>query len=232
MAKKFDAKAKAKRQKIIAAVLGVVLLAALAYEVPSLLAVMNKKAPLPPVVAPPPAPGTAPATTLAPGTGSAVSAPATGSSTLADSDPVAQAGSGQLVSFDRFASKDPFVQQANSIPKPTRPAKPATPPPPPPPPPASKVAPAKPTSAQISVNGVPEQVGIGQTFPQADPLFRLVSLTNKTAKIGIAAGSLATGSATVTLTKGKKVTLMNTADGTRYELVLVSVGTSFAPSAP
>src|SRR5205085_6875291 len=57
MAKKFDAKAKAKRQKIIAAVLGVVLLAALAYEVPSLLAVMNKKAPPPPVIAAPPPPG-------------------------------------------------------------------------------------------------------------------------------------------------------------------------------
>ena len=35
MAKKFDAKAKAKRQKIIVAVLGVLLLGVLAYEVPS-----------------------------------------------------------------------------------------------------------------------------------------------------------------------------------------------------
>ncbi len=57
----------------------------------------------------------------------------------------------------------------------------------------------------------------------SDPVFQLVSLTKTTAKVGIAGGSLSTGDATVTLTKGKKVTLMNTADGTRYELVLVSV---------
>ena len=45
MAKKFDPKAKAKKQKIIAAVLGVLLLGVLAYEVPSLMKSMNKKPP-------------------------------------------------------------------------------------------------------------------------------------------------------------------------------------------
>ncbi len=61
----------------------------------------------------------------------------------------------------------------------------------------------------------------GATFPAADPVFQLVSVTRTTAKVGISGGSLSTGT-NVTLTKGKKVTLMNTADGTRYELVLVS----------
>ena len=42
-------------------------------------------------------------------------------------------------------------------------------------------------------------------------------------KVGIAGGTLTGGSQTVTLKKGKKVTLVNTADGTRYELVLVSL---------
>ena len=32
-----------------------------------------------------------------------------------------------------------------------------------------------------------------------------------------------TGEGTTTLTKGKKVTLMNTADGTRYQLILLSL---------
>ena len=44
------------------------------------------------------------------------------------------------------------------------------------------------------------------------------------AKIGIAGGALASGAGTVTLRPGKPVTLVNTADGTRYELKLVSTG--------
>jgi hypothetical protein len=73
------------------------------------------------------------------------------------------------------------------------------------------------------VNGEAGKVAVGATFPASDPVFRLVSLTRTTAKIAIAGGSLSSGDGTVTLTKGKKLTLMNTADGTRYELVLKSV---------
>jgi hypothetical protein len=230
MAKKFDAKAKAKRQKIIAAVLGVLLLGVLAYEVPSLMKTMNKKPPAP-VPAATPAPAGAPVAG-GPVAAAPVSAPVP-SATLSDSDPLAQAGSGQLLSFDRFSSKDPFVQQADTTdcgsgaPACT----PATPPPaktkkkqPKPTVPTTPTQPAPaPTGARISVNGTSELVAVGKTFPSSDPVFRLVSLTRTTAKIGIAGGSLSTGDATATLTKGKKVTLMNTADGTRYELVLVSV---------
>jgi hypothetical protein len=221
MAKKFDAKAKAKRQKIIAAVGGVILLAVLAYQVPSVLKIMNKKPPAP-TAAPAPAP-VAPVPGAVPGT--PVSTPVLPGGTLSDSDPAAQAGSGQLLSFDRFSSKDPFVQQANAVEAPVAPAGPKDDAPPPPPPPAA--APAAPsastkrTSAKISVNGEAELVSAGATFPAADPVFRLVSVSRTTAKVGISGGSLSTGS-TVTLTKGKKVTLMNTADGTRYELRLVS----------
>ena len=64
---------------------------------------------------------------------------------------------------------------------------------------------------------------MGATFPASNPSFKLVSLTKKTAKIGIAGGSLQSGSQTVTLRKGKSLTLMNTADGTRYVLRLLSV---------
>ena len=217
MAKKIDLKAKAKRQKIVAAVLGVLLLAVLAYEVPSMLKVMNKKPAPPPVIA-------APAGT--PVAGAPAATPVSAPTTLSDSDPAPQAGSGQLVSFDRFHNKDPFAQQANLPTAPATPAKPAVPPPPPPPPPppaGTKQPVTKPTSATIAINGAREDVKVGATFPSSDPVFTLVSLTGKTAKIGIAGGTLSTGTSTVTLTKGKKLTLMNTADGTRYELVLVSV---------
>jgi hypothetical protein len=221
MAKKFDAKAKAKRQKIIAAVGGVILLGVMAYEVPSLMKTLNKKPPTA-VTSAAPAP-VAPVPGAVPGT--PVSAPATTGGTLSNTDPAAQADSGQLLSFDRFPSKDPFAQQAvklKAAPAPS-PATPATPPPPPPPPAASTPPVSKASTAKISVNGATEQVSVGGTFPTADPVFKLISLTSKTAKIGISGGSLSTGSGSVTLTKGKKVTLMNTADGTRYELTLVSV---------
>ena len=150
--------------------------------------------------------------------------------TLSDSDPPAQADSGQLLSFDRFSSKDPFVQQADATAGATarrcasrrrrtrrRPVDlPTTP---------SQPVPArKPSRARISVNGTSELVDVGKTFPSSDPVFRLFSLTRTTVKIWhLAGGSLSSGDGTTTLTKGKKVTLMNTADGTRYELVLLSL---------
>jgi hypothetical protein len=227
MAAKFDPKAKAKKQKIIAAVLGVVLLGVLAWQVPSLLKTLNKKPPsaATPAPAPAPVPGVPGTVPVAPATGTPV---AVSSGTLIDSDPAAQAAGGQLVSFDRFASKDPFAQQlgepaAPAAAKAAKPAPAPAPPPPPPPPAAAKTASAA-TSARIAVNGVPEQVGVGGSFPQADPLFVLVSLTATTAKVGISGGSLDTGTATVTLKKGKKLTLQNTVDGARYQLLLIAVG--------
>jgi hypothetical protein len=230
MAKKFDAKAKAKKQKIIAAVLGVLLLGVLAYEVPSLMKSMNKKPPATTVAAPvTPAPG------LAPVVGGPVAVDPLGvpvATTLSDSDPPAQAESGQLLSFDRFSSKDPFVQQvdatAGATPAPSGVPKPAKANPPKvpstiPTTPSQPVPARDPSRARISVNGTSELVDVGNTFPSSDPVFRLFSLTRTTVKISIAGGSLSSGDGTTTLTKGKKVTLMNTADGTRYELVLLSL---------
>ena len=84
----------------------------------------------------------------------------------------------------------------------------------------------------ISVNGTLMSVTVGTDFPAAgtdpnisQPLFRLVSVTAHTAKISIAGGSYANGASTVTLRENKPVTLMNTADGTRYRLTLKPQGT-------
>jgi len=91
------------------------------------------------------------------------------------------------------------------------------------PPAAAPAGPTTPsTTAVISVNGSPESVQVGGTFPSSNPYFKLISLTKKGAKISIAGGSLENGAPTVTLTKNKAVTLMNTADGTRYVLRLIS----------
>jgi hypothetical protein len=86
--------------------------------------------------------------------------------------------------------------------------------------PAPKPAP---TMAKISVNGVAEEVALAAAFPKAAPLFTLVSLKKNVARIGIAGGTLQGSSQTVPLVLGKTLTLMNTADGMRYVLRLVSI---------
>jgi hypothetical protein len=244
MAKKVDLKAKAKRQKIMAAGGGVLLLAVLAIQVPRTMAMLNAKpAPPPPAAV---APGTVPSDPSVlptPGAVGGGAAPtASGDGTLVDSDPVPVAADGQLISFGRFTSKDPFAEQidetsaggggggaATPAPSgtgatPVPSGQGATP--------EGGVAPAAPpdgspgvaTSAVISVNGVEETVATGGEFPKDAPVFRLAKVVGGEVRVGIAGGALASGSPTVTLRKGKAVTLVNTADGTRYELELVSVG--------
>jgi hypothetical protein len=247
MAKKIDPKAKAKRQKIYAGIGGVILLAVLAFQVPRTLKMMHPAD----ASSSSPAPATTPASTPTPisapslsGGNAAAASAAPGGDGITDPDAVPLPQSGQLLAFGLFRSKDPFVQQLN-LNGATGPAGPVSPGGPmgasgpaaggsgaggggsstPTSPPASTpAAPATPlTTAVISVNGAPESVQVGGTFPTADPYFKLVSLTKKGAKISIAGGTLDNGSPTVTLTKNKALTLMNTADGTRYVLRLVSV---------
>src|SRR5581483_4339753 len=81
-------------------------------------------------------------------------------------------------------------------------------------------------------------VQVGSDFPTAGvvfsqvgaPLFHLLSLTQKAAKVTIAGGSYANGAAALTLTVGQPVTLQNTADGTRYTLLLEPQGTQVPAS--
>jgi hypothetical protein len=237
MAKRFDPRAKAKRQKIIAGALGLVLVVVLIFQAPTILSVFggssSSTASEPVPVTPPPVP--VPTT---PGGSPAVATPtpvAGGSAQLVDSDPAPMPADGQLVSFDRFESKDPFVPQGaaaspdvapapsvrvNTVAKADDPEGGAiTASPPPPRGSATPGRPAKATVATITVNGAPYEVTVGESFPESDAIFKLVSLKRGTARIGIVGGSYANGSQTVRLTKGgKPVTLMNTADGTTYVL--------------
>jgi hypothetical protein len=228
MAKKVDHKAKAKRQKIMAAGGAVLLAGVLAIQVPRTMKMLNAEAPPQPPPAALPAPGTDPSVLPTPGSAPGATPVAATSGTLTDSDPPPQAGSGQLVAFGRFASKDPFAQQVD----PDKGVAAA--------PPESGGTPARPgstapgvvapspsgpvTSVVIAVNGVEETVTVKSEFPKEEPIFRLVSATTTTARIGIAGGALASGEPTVTLRKGKPITLVNTADGVRYELKLVGTG--------
>ena len=232
-------KAKQQKQKKILAVLGVVFLGVAAFMGPKLWKQLHPP-PLPPRVIP--ANGGNPvaaAPTLAAPTLRGAEEP--GATTTDASGSLVAAGptvqDGQLASFSRFASKDPFAQQLSDVQSsssssspsggssgggsgnPGLPGLPGNAP--------------KPGTAVIAVNGTLYTVATKTDFPQpsaADPtvvpLFHLVSVTAHTATISIAGGSYATGAPTVTLRENKPVTLMNTADGTRYTLVLKPLGTA------
>jgi hypothetical protein len=81
-----------------------------------------------------------------------------------------------------------------------------------------------PTTALISTNGACEKVDLTGTFPGGADIFRLVSIARdgKSVELGIVGGSYDSGQPTATLRLGKKLTLVNTADGTRYVIELKS----------
>jgi hypothetical protein len=251
-----DPKVRAAKKKKQAIVLGVLFLAVVAFQGPRTMKMLHGSAPPEAATTAPAATTPAPTAPAAGGTAQSVSASVGADSLVVNADLQPAPLEGQLPDLTLFSSKDPFVQKDTDVPadapggtggasssgggtttgsggkggtgtsgagktdgvtpptttKPTEPAAPA------------------PTSAVLSVNGVQETVNVKSDFPAASPLFHLVSLTAKTAKISIAGGSLATGAPTVTLELGKPTTLMNTADGTRYVIVLVSTSASAASS--
>jgi hypothetical protein len=247
-------KAKEKKQKIILAVGGVLLLGLLAFQVPRVMKQMHRgsasASDVPVTVSTPtstsPTPSLAAPTTLrGEETGSSSTGSGSASVISADTD----ATQGHLASFSRFESKDPFQQQVDqSDPAPATAApssRPASG--------SASATTASPSSGSrssgptgsgasggtkpapggvvISVNGTPMTVAVGSDFPAASPLFHLLSATSTTAKIAIAGGSYSNGAASVSLHVNKPVTLMNTADGTRYRLILKPQGTPVPAAA-
>jgi hypothetical protein len=240
-------KAKEKKQKIIVIGGAVLLVGLLAFQVPRVMKQMSsgKGAPAAvPAVSTPAAPSTTPP--LGAPTTLQGEETATGAAGSAASEPGSLASAsgaslqGQLASFSRFESKDPFAQQvkdeassagstsgvdesggssgsgssagSGSTSTGTQPA---------------------PGSAVLSVNGTLMTVSPGTDFPQpstsdpnAAPIFHLISLTATTARISIAGGKYTSGAGAVVLRVNKPVTLMNTADGSRFKLILKPQGTA------
>src|SRR5919205_3533303 len=97
MAKRLDPKAKAKREKIIAGVAGLVLLGVLAFAIPMTMKQLKSQQ------APAAAAAATPSTTTAP----------TVTASLASSGGTSPVALGQLGSLSRFDSKDPFAQQVD-----------------------------------------------------------------------------------------------------------------------
>ena len=97
MAKRLDPKAKAKREKMIAGIAGLALLGVLAFAIPMTMKQLKSQNV-------PAAAAAAPTTSTTTPTATASLASSGGTSTL----PL-----GQLASFSRFDSKDPFSQQVD-----------------------------------------------------------------------------------------------------------------------
>jgi hypothetical protein len=100
-----------------------------------------------------------------------------------------------------------------------------------------------PTDVLISTNGVCERIAVKGTFPANEDIFRVLSIApgGKSVEVGVVGGSYDSGQATAKLKLGEKLTLVNTADGTRYVIKLESrcnvvtppaSATSTAPLAP
>jgi hypothetical protein len=223
--------AKDRRMKKIAIGLSVVLVLVLAFEVPKVLKHgSSAAAPASTTTAVSTTPSTA---TTAPGTAAAAVTPVA-STKLPNSDTQPRVGKSQLYSFGHFGGKDPFVQQVVAQAPVSGPASSgggssAA---------SSTTAGAGTTAsvthrnqsrtlavtgaARIAVNGRVQVVRVGANFPSANPLFRLVSVSGGTARIGIAGGSYSSGAKTVSLVAGRTLTLVDTADGIRYQLRLLT----------
>ena len=166
----------------------------------------------------------------------------------------APAASGQLHTFRHLKLKDPFKALVtvpvtdNSTSAPAAEAPKAQPPAekqaaePTQPKPAAEPAASgtvafsaakpPPNAAIVTTNGRKQLVYIGDGFPTADPVFRLVALANKAVRVGVLGGSFTNGVPTIKLARGKPVTLANQADGSRYVIKLVRLTTAAPKPEP
>jgi hypothetical protein len=235
--------AKARKQKMILAVGGVLLIGLAAFQGPKLMhrSGTQPSAPLTSSTASSPDSNGIEASAAAPATPAPAAAVVTGkpgavvAGVAFPGRRATEAGENQLISFTLFKAKDPFVpkvgdaQSSSPAPGPTTTGQSA--------PPAGAAAPttsdtARPSAppapiafATITLNGAPQQVEVKNRFPEKSPLFVLHSLAKREAKIAVAGGSFDDGQ-TVKLPFGKTITLLNTATGVRYELKLVYTGSA------
>ena len=196
------AKAKEAKQKKILLVLLPFFLLLVAWQGPKMYKSLFAQPAPPEAVPETPAPATPAPGPAAPGTTAAPLAPGA----RPDTEPLPSAAHDQLLSFSRFAPRNPFLPPAGLVPEPAEPG---------------GEAPAV-SSAVIEVNGVSATVNVDGTFPVADPIFQLVSLSQTTAVVGLTSGAFEGGQANVQIAVGERVELVAD-DGVTYTVTVVSV---------
>jgi hypothetical protein len=216
-----------RRAKIMLAVLGVALLAVLGFELPSFLG----------------------------GSGtSATSTPATTGAPAVLADAPVPAAKQQLAHFSRFSAKNPFHALAGTTSTPTQtapsksaqqtktttsPAKLPTPAPlvlsmhPVTTTTSESSKPAGPlvTAAVLRLNGVRHVITVGQSFPDAHPVFKLLAVGSTKMWVRLLGGSLTDGSQTLVVPADRPVQLLNRTADLKYLLRFVRV-TVAPPPAP
>jgi hypothetical protein len=193
---------KERKQKIVLVALAPVLLGLMAWQGPKTYKSLTASAATPP---PPVVTTTTPTSTLPTGTPVTPGSP-TSPSGLPDSDPLLSPGTGQLIVFSRFVSKDPFrAKPSISVDDPSDDPSGAA------------------TGATIAVNGNSEALKVGDVFPASDGAFRLVSVGTDSAEIGLSSGTFSNGQEAMSLKVGEELVLISDPDGTRYAIKLISV---------
>jgi hypothetical protein len=223
--------AKDRRAKKLAIGGAVLLAVVLAWEIPHFLSGKKSAAPAGTTTAAAvdsTTPGVTTPAATATGTPASATPVSTPSPKLTSSDLQPRRSKGQLASFSTFASKDPFVQQVTAdagagtagTSSTTGTASSTT---------TSRGKPvltartlAHSGAVRISVNGRPESVRVGASFPSSNPMFKLVSVNKGSVKIGIADGSYSNGAQTVSLRLNSPLTLVDSTNGVRYKLQLLA----------
>ena len=197
------AKAKEAKQKKILLILLPFFLLLVAWQGPKMYKALFAPPPPPESVPETPAPAATPAPGTAPGATAAPLAPGE----LPDSEPLPSAAHDQLLSFSRFAPRNPFVPPAGLVPEPVED-------------PGGEAAAV--SSAVIEVNDVSATVEVNGTFPAAEPIFRLVSLSETAVVVGLTSGAFEGGEANVQIAVGERVELVAD-DGATYTVTVISV---------
>lgn len=163
-----------------------------------------------------PPPATAP-TTTAPTPGSAPSTPGAGAavppSQLVDTDTPPSALQGQLDNLGVFPGRDPFSGGAaaptGSTGGTSTTGTPTT-------------STATPTTARFEVNGATQDVTVAGTFPEDDPVFKLISVTEDSVLIGLTSGkNFTNGDPSEEIKVGETLTVTGD-DGSSFSIKLVS----------
>jgi hypothetical protein len=76
----------------------------------------------------------------------------------------------------------------------------------------------KPTAAVLLVNGRRQVVGVHEAFGFGDATFRVVSVGRKAMRLQVSGGSFGAGRQTITVRKGHRVNLVNTATGESFSI--------------
>ncbi len=182
-------------------------------------------------------PGTT--TTGAPAS-STSAAPPSSPAVLTNSDSAPPAGLDSLPTLTLFHAKDPFKPQVDASATPPgtgpTPAQPAIP---------QGAAPVLGTiqttapglktatipQATLRVDGKKMDVPLGKSFPAGKVSFRVAGFEPGAVKLAVVGGSFADGTTTLTLQKGQPITLVNTADGSRFSLALLKISSTSAAAA-